>query len=212
MGYSGNVNESAIGPHWEQIFASRAEPERSWTEPAPLTSLTAIAALGSPDDAPIVDIGGGASRLVDHLLEAGRLDITVVDISRTALSQARARVGHDAPVEWIEADITEWCPTRRYAIWHDRAVFHFLHRTADLEHYRDIARDGIVVGGHLVMGTFAPDGPESCSGLPVRRWSATELALHFADGFELESSAVVDHRTPSGGTQPFTWVTLRRSA
>jgi SAM-dependent methyltransferase len=206
------VSTSSTGAHWEHIFESRPEADRSWTEAVPKESLASISRLVLPVDVPVIDIGGGASRLVDHLLTEGHRDITVLDVSRSALCQARARVGHEAPVEWVHADITTWSPTRQYSLWHDRAVFHFLTEPTHVQRYARIAAAGVASGGHLVMGTFAPDGPTSCSGLPVRRWSATDLAAEFAEWFEPSTIALVDHRTASGAVQPFTWVTLRRSA
>jgi trans-aconitate methyltransferase len=206
------VSSAPTGNHWEHIFESRPEADRSWTQSVPTTSLTSIARTGVSVGEPIIDIGGGAARLVDHLLVEGHTDLTVLDVSRSALCQARARVGHDAPVEWIHADITTWSPARQYRVWHDRAVFHFLVDDAEVARYCRISADGVAPGGHLVIATFAPDGPESCSGLPVRRWSAAELSDAFSGGFEPLHSARVEHHTPGGGVQPFTWVTLRRSA
>ena len=206
------MSAAATGNHWEHIFESRPEADRSWTQPVPTTSLTSIARSGVSTSEPIIDIGGGAARLVDHLLANGHTDLTVLDVSRSALCQARARVGHDAPVEWIHADITTWTPSRQYTLWHDRAVFHFLVDAADVEHYCRISEAGVAPGGHMVIATFAPDGPTSCSGLPVRRWSAAELSDVFSGAFEAVTSETVEHQTPGGGVQPFTWVTLRRSA
>jgi trans-aconitate methyltransferase len=206
------VSVSSTSQHWVRIFESRCETDRSWTEAVPAESLASIDRLAVAVDAPIIDIGGGASRLIDHLLAAGHTDLTVLDVSMASLCQARARVGHDAPVEWIHADITTWSPTRQYSLWHDRAVFHFLVDAAHVRRYGRIAAAAVAPGGHLVMGTFSPDGPANCSGLSVRRWSATDLAAAFAEWFEPAALALVDHHTPSGPVQPFTWVTLRRSA
>ncbi|MEN9643465.1 MAG: hypothetical protein RL238_134 [Actinomycetota bacterium] len=197
--------------HWDRIFATRSEQDRSWTQDLPQPSLDRIEALHLPPTAPVVDVGGGASRLVDHLLEAGHTDITVLDLSPIALREAASRLGHDAPVYWVAVDVLDWRPTQQYSVWHDRAVFHFLVDEVDQTRYIALAAAAVEPGGHLVLATFAPDGPTACSGLPVRRWSADELAAAFADAFEcIEQSAEV-HHTPSGGEQSFTWVTLRRS-
>lgn len=197
--------------HWEQVFATRAEGERSWTQLDPTPSAVRIAQCTSDLDAPIVDIGGGAARLVDQLLQAGHHDITVLDIAPAALREAAVRLGEPSTVHWVASDILTWEPTRAYAVWHDRAVFHFLTERAEQHRYAALARDTVRPGGHLVMATFAPDGPSACSGLPVQRWSAAELAAHFADGFELVEQATLVHHTPGGADQSFTWVTLRRS-
>jgi len=202
---------NASAEHWDLVFSTRDEHERSWTQGTPQRSLDTIEALRLPADAPVVDVGGGASRLVDHLLAAGHTDVTVVDLSSMALHEAAARLGPDAPVHWVAADVLSWRPTRQYAAWHDRAVFHFLVDPADQAHYAALAAAAVAPGGHLVLATFAPDGPTSCSGLPVQRWSADELFEVFGDGFDgVERSSEV-HHTPSGGEQSFTWVTLRRS-
>jgi SAM-dependent methyltransferase len=205
-------NEAQPAPRdrWDRVFTTRSEHERSWTEHEPTPSLDRIAALAlSPAD-PIVDIGGGASRLVDHLLRAGHQDITVVDISRAALCQARSRIGNVTAVQWVEADVTRWAPDRQYAVWHDRAACHFLVDADDQSRYAQVASDHVRAGGHVIIGTFAPTGPDMCSGLPVRRWSADELAARFAPAFDLVSSDELRHQTPTGAVQPFTWVVLRR--
>ena len=198
---------------WEATYAAKSETERSWTQPVPAESLAFITDAGAPLDGPIIDIGGGASRLVDELLARQHTDITVLDISAAALAEARRRISEtvaEANVHWIVADLTEWTPQRGYAVWHDRAVFHFLVEPDDQEAYVAAASEGVVEGGSLILATFAPAGPEQCSGLPVRRWSADQLAARFAEHFELVKSAVISHTTPWGSTQPFTWVLLRR--
>lgn len=173
--------------------------------------------LGDRD--PIIDVGGGSSTFVDALLARGHRDITVLDLSASAIAEARARVearpsAHsdvsDPQLEWIVADVTTFTPTRTYSLWHDRAVFHFLVDAVDQERYLATVREVLCPGGWLMLATFARNGPERCSGLPVRRWSAAELGAFFAPEFELVEQFVRDHHTPWGGVQPFTWVLMHR--
>lgn len=200
---------------WDHTYAAKAERERSWTESSPLTSLHEIAQIGLRPDAAIIDIGGGASRLVDALVSAGHTDVTVLDISSTALDEARGRLdrgfGSTALVRWIAADVTTWTPDRSYALWHDRAVFHFLVRPEDQAAYFRAATSGIAPGGHLIIAAFAPSGPETCSGLPVARWNPADLHARLEDGFELIEATEVLHVTPWGVRQPFIWTRMRRA-
>jgi trans-aconitate methyltransferase len=205
------VTSSTTRDHWDHIFVARPESDRSWSQDAPTPSLDRIAAVTTDLAAPIVDVGGGASRLVDHLVSNGHTDVTVLDISSTALHEAATRLGHAPGVQWVASDLLEWQPAREYAVWHDRAVFHFLTDPDHQRRYAELARRAVAPGGQVVLATFAPDGPTACSGLPVQQWSADGLAAHFADGFTLVEHAVLVHRTPGGADQPFTWVTLRRS-
>jgi trans-aconitate methyltransferase len=199
------------GHHWDAIHRRQAPAETSWHEPEPVVSLELITALAGERAVGVIDVGGGASDLVDHLLALGHADLTVLDISPVAISLARRRIGADADrVEWIVADLRSWTPTRRYDVWHDRALFHFLVAPEERRHYAEIARAAIVSGGHAIIATFAPDGPERCSGLPVRRASPEALAEALAPGFALVRSLRRDHVTPSGVVQPFTWAVLRR--
>ncbi len=206
------MSDHTTRAHWDHIFATRSEHERSWTQDAPTPSLERIARCAHDLAAPIIDIGGGASRLVDHLVQAGHTDVTVLDIAPAALREGAARLGDHAGVQWVSTDLLEWQPPRKYGVWHDRAVFHFLTDEADQARYAALAREAVALGGHLVMATFAPDGPTACSGLAVQRWSADQLAHQFANGFEVVEHASLVHRTPGGADQSFTWVTLRRSS
>ncbi len=197
--------------HWDRSYASGGE-DRSWSEARPERSLRAIASTGVAPDAPILDVGGGASRLAAHLLAAGHTDVTVLDVSERALHVAQAALGEDAArVHWIAADLLEWRPERRYAVWHDRAVLHFFCDDAGRDRYARTLRAALAPDGHAVIATFAPHGPERCSGLPVRRHSAQEILDLLGDGFTLTDDAVAEHRTPSGAVQPFTWVVARRT-
>lgn len=160
----------------------------------------------------MLDAGGGASRLVDALLARGFADVTVLDVSPAALALSRARLGAAAArVTWITADLTGWTPPRRYALWHDRAVFHFLTEDAQQASYLTALRMGVAPGGAAIIAGFAPDGPERCSGLPVRRWAPEGLAARVGAPFALEHAETETHLTPTGREQRFAWAVLRRS-
>jgi trans-aconitate methyltransferase len=159
----------------------------------------------------IMDVGGGASRLVDALLERKFTDLTVLDLSSTALEQAAARLGAQAPgVDWITADIRQWRPERQYRLWHDRALFHFLTAEQDRSAYQETLRQAVASGGCAILAAFAEDGPERCSGLPVRRYSADALAEAAGRDFSLIKSRRVEHHTPWGSIQPFLYGLFRR--
>lgn len=194
--------------HWDGVWADRAGAAVSWYEPVPATSLRLI---GPPvPDGAVVDVGAGASTLVDHLLDAGWSHVTVVDVAGHALAEVRERLGEREGADLVVGDLLEWRPDRLYDVWHDRAVFHFLLDPADRARYVGSAAAALRPGGAVVLGTFAEDGPQACSGLPTARYGAAELAALFAPLLDLEHAERVEHRTPSGVVQPFTWVVLRR--
>ncbi len=198
--------------HWQTVYRSKGETDVSWFEAEPAVSLDLVARAGTPPEAAVIDIGGGASRLVDHLLDRGFADVTVLDLSEAALAAARARLGgRAAQVQWIVADATTWTPPRRYHLWHDRAAFHFLTEPADRTAYMARLRQAIAPGGHVVIGTFAPDGPARCSGLPVIRHDADSLAAALGPGFVLVDTRRQAHVTPSGPVQRFQFCTFRRA-
>jgi hypothetical protein len=173
-------------------------------------SVALVDRLRVPKSAPIIDVGGGASLLADELLARGYTDLTVLDVSSAALEIARRRLGDAAPVRWLCEDILTWQPDRRYALWHDRAVFHFLTDAAEQALYLDVMGAAIRdAGGSLIMATFAADGPEHCSGLPVARYGATDLEQRL-EGFTIVEARREQHTTPGGLTQPFTWVAAKR--
>lgn len=202
---------SASREHWEQVYQARQHDEVSWYQAHPATSLRFIEASGLPRDAPIVDVGGGASRLVDCLLERGFNDLTVIDVAPSALQQARARLGERADgVDWIEADVTAFSPSRRYHLWHDRAVFHFLVTDEARAAYLAALRAGLAPGGTLVLAAFATGGPRRCSGLPVRQYDGPTLCAEFGDEFELLDATRTVHHTPGDIEQLFAWFRLRR--
>lgn len=190
--------------HWEGVYRTKTADQTSWYQARPEPSLELIRRAGVGADAAIIDIGGGASTLVDHLLEAGYRDLTVLDLSGAALDQARRRLGPAAnAVNWIEADATEFKPPRRYELWHDRAAFHFLTAAEARDGYRRALTSGLAAGGHAVIATFAPDGPARCSGLEVVRYDAAGLAAELGADFRLLASVWQSHRTPQGREQRF---------
>ena len=194
------------GTHWDQVYADKEPDEVSWYEAVPRSSLAMIDALELPPDAPIVDVGGGASRLPEELLRHGYTDITVLDISVHALERARGACPNADRVEWVVADVRDYDFGRRFALWHDRAVFHFMVTPEDREAYLATMRKSLQPGAHVLMATFGPDGPTRCSGLPVARYGADELAATL--GFELVSSHLQEHRTPRGESQQFLYAEL----
>jgi trans-aconitate methyltransferase len=195
---------------WNATFAAGDE-ERSWYEPRPARSLRAIEHVVAPGPAAIIDVGGGSSRLCGALLTAGYTDVTVLDLSETALDIARRRVEESAQkITWIACDLLQWRPTRRYAVWHDRALLHFFRDVGERRTYAETLRTALQPGGHAIIATFAPHGPAQCSGLPVQRSSGDEI-LDLLDGeFTIVENALEIHTTPSGSCQPFTWLTARR--
>lgn len=201
---------SSTPAHWDERYATIGVDRVSWFQERPEMSLRLIGALGLAPADPIVDIGGGASTLVDALIAEGHGDVTVVDLSTTALDAARARVASDA-VTWIAADIRDWQPDRSYALWHDRAAFHFLTDADDQRHYWATVRAHVPVGGWVVIGAFAEDGPQACSGLPVHRWSHQALIAAMGAGFTATAREREVHVTPSGAEQSFTWVVAQRT-
>jgi trans-aconitate methyltransferase len=200
------VSDVAPRAHWDEIYETRAAEDVSWYQRDPEVSLALVTAHSRPESA-IVDVGAGQSRLVDRLLELGYHDVTLLDVSRVALDEVARRTGHVGPVTLIESDVRDWRPTRTYDVWHDRAALHFLDRP---EGYVEVATAAVIEGGVAIIGVFAPDGPTHCSGLAVTRYDAAGLADLFEASFDLVSDRREEHVTPSGATQPFTWVVLRR--
>lgn len=198
--------------HWQQVYTTKHENEVSWFQERPDISLAMIKAAGARPESAIVDIGGGASRLVDVLLQDGYRALTVLDLSAAALEAAKQRVGRaSADVDWIEADVTTWQPQRQYDIWHDRAAFHFLTEHADRAAYIERLRQALVPTGQAIIGTFALDGPEKCSGLPVQRYDARSLADTLGSDFRLLETRSEIHRTPWQSTQSFQFSRFARA-
>jgi len=206
------VNETGRQAHWQNVYATKAEREVSWFQENPAPSLDLIAATGISSDAAIIDIGGGASRLVDHLLDNGFRRLSILDLSAKALEEAKKRLGRRGDeVDWIVADITAWQPSRVYDLWHDRAAFHFLTEPADRDAYVACLKKAVRPGGHVIIATFAPDGPERCSGLPIVRYNAASLSKILGSDFTLVGEQRHAHATPWGAVQQFQFSTFRRN-
>ena len=199
------------GSRWDEVYRSRSADTVSWYQARPVVSLALIEHAGVAKGAPVIDVGGGASSLVDRLLDEGYADLSVMDLSDSALVTSRERLGERArQVDWIVGDVLAFAPIKRYALWHDRAVFHFLVDANDRRRYLEALHRASEVGTQIVMATFAEDGPERCSGLPVARYRAAELQAVFGADYELRESTRETHRTPDGTEQHFSWVRLRR--
>ncbi len=197
--------------HWENVYSARQPTEVGWYQAVPDASLRMIQASGVGSGARVIDVGAGASTLVDALLERGFSRITVLDISEAALAAARLRLGQRAEaVKWVAADITAFRPTAPYDLWHDRAVFHFLTQEKDREKYLQVLGQGLKPGGQLIISTFAEDGPDQCSGLDVVRYSATRLASEVGQDYGLVEWFEDVHVTPGGGRQKFLFCRFRR--
>jgi len=197
--------------HWQTVYLTKGEQQVSWSQADPQPSLRLIESVATSREASIVDVGGGASRLVDALLQSGFHALTVLDLSAAALASARERIGAagDA-VCWVAGDATVWQPQQAFDIWHDRAAFHFLVAEMDRTAYLDRLHRGVRAGGHAVIGTFALDGPEKCSGLPVQRYDSATLSQTIGPAFELIAEVPHQHVTPWGATQSFQFSVLRR--
>ena len=197
--------------HWDKVYGSKAVSEVSWYEPTPERSLALIQATGIARSDPVIDVGGGASYLVDELMQAGYGDVTVLDISGAVLDSLRQRLGGRASApSFLQQDITQFRPTRRYSLWHDRAVFHFLIAAEDRRRYLEAVRAGLRPHGHLILATFGPAGPERCSGLPVMRYDARSLAAELGSEFQPVDSFLAVHRTPWNAEQQFLYSRFRR--
>lgn len=197
--------------HWQGVYKTKAADAVSWYQLSPVPSLEMVAAARLDHSATIVDVGAGASNLVDALLDQGFTRITVLDIAEAALDIARARLGARATqVDWQVADVTRWHPRRLYDLWHDRAVFHFLTEEDDRAAYKATVKAALRAGGMMILATFAEDGPERCSGLPVMRYGAAGLAAELGEDFSLVVHMNERHVTPAGAEQSFTWALFRR--
>jgi SAM-dependent methyltransferase len=197
--------------HWNAIYRTKSERDVSWFEALPAVSLELLEDAGLTEDTCVVDVGGGESRLVDALLARGLDCLAVLDVSGEALDHARTRVGSNARVvTWIEADVTAGWSLKAMDIWHDRAVFHFLVAPDDRIRYLTHMRETLKPGGSAIIATFAPDGPATCSGLPVARYSPATLAQAVGRDFELVDVRAWQHVTPWGALQPFQYSRFRR--
>jgi SAM-dependent methyltransferase len=197
--------------HWEKVYMERKPDEVSWFQQNPEKSLALITNAQLSLSARIIDVGGGASRLVDRLAEIGYKDLSVLDISEKALEYAKVRHGDKEPkIEWIQADATTFQTSRTFDVWHDRAVFHFLTDPAERFRYRLGLKRALRAGGNLIIATFAPDGPEKCSGLSVCRYGKDNIVAELGSDFELLETAEETHRTPWDTTQHFNYFRFRK--
>src|SRR5262245_26038270 len=197
--------------HWEHVYSTKPEAGVSWYQDEPQLSLELIGAVAPTEGGRIIDVGGGASVLIDRLLDLRFGEIAVLDISETALGKARARLGERAErVRWVVADVTEGSELGTFDVWHDRAVFHFLTDPADRRSYVELAGKTVPAGGHLIIATFADDGPKRCSGLDVCRYNARPLAAELGEGYALVREARETHTTPWGSSQPLFYGVFER--
>jgi SAM-dependent methyltransferase len=199
--------------HWESVYATRGLHDVSWFEAVPVTSLRMIEDVGISPATCVLDVGGGDSRLADELLRRGLSCLTILDISAAALARARVRLGDAAAaVHWIHADVAgPWSPPT-VDVWHDRAVFHFLTDAAARRAYVAHLNAAVRPGGAAIIATFAPDGPETCSGLPVARYSPASLSAELGDAFALVEARPHTHETPWRSVQSFQYSRFRRRA
>jgi SAM-dependent methyltransferase len=198
--------------HWDRLYTTKGERDVSWFEPTPHVSLSMLDAAGVTPQACVIDIGGGDSRLVDHLLQRGFTCLTVLDVSSAALDRAKARLGPAAATPtWIASDVTGDWKAKPVDVWHDRAVFHFLTAGSDRAKYLARLRETLKPGGIVIIATFALDGPDTCSGLPVERYSPESLAAVLGADFSLVDALAHTHRTPSGASQAFQYARFARA-
>jgi len=198
--------------HWENIYRTKQLFESGWYQPVPVTSLDFLKQANLPLTAKIIDIGGGDSYFIDHLLDLGYQDITVLDISETAIERAKERLGDRAKkVKWIVEDVTQFSPGEQYDFWHDRAAFHFLTQDHEIENYVQTLRKGICTGGILVIGTFSEKGPKKCSGIDIRQYSESAMTNLLKTFFTKIKCITVDHKTPSETIQNYTFCSFRKS-
>ena len=195
--------------HWENIYSTKGMQEVSWFQQVPETSLALIQKVAPAKDAAIIDVGGGDGFLADNLLELGYTNITVLDISENAINRAKARVGKSAEkVKWIVSDITKFVPEQQYAVWHDRAVFHFLTKEKDINSYKELVNSA--VSGYFVLATFSDEGPNKCSGLEICKYSELDLKKQFEEAFKVVDSFKENHNTPFETIQNFTFSVFQK--
>ena len=201
--------EQSRKKHWETVYETKNPDQVSWTQEVPKTSLEFIHSFGFSKQAKIIDIGGGDSKFVDFLIEAGFQNISVLDISSAAIEKAKKRLGNKADkVNWIVSDITAFEPTETYDVWHDRATFHFLTTRPEIEKYLETARKSVT--GYLIIGTFSENGPKKCSGLDIKQYSDSTLTAKFNNGFEKLHCVIEDHITPFDTTQNFLFCSFKK--
>jgi len=197
--------------HWENIYSTKEFKETSWFQEKPEISLNIIQSLGLSKKAQIIDIGGGNSFLADHLLELGYRNISVLDISETAIEKAKERLGEKSEqVNWICSDVTEYNFEQEFEVWHDRAAFHFLTENRQVESYISKLKTSLRSGGYFILGTFSENGPDKCSGIEIRKYSSKDLQELFEKDFEIVRLENLDHKTPWDAVQNFTFGLFRK--
>lgn len=198
--------------HWDKVYTAKTATAVSWYQPRSLHSLELIGGASPDHAASVIDVGGGASKLVDDLMAEGFADLSVLDISETALTLSKSRLSKKAEnIEWIVADITKWKPARHWGVWHDRAVFHFLTKPEQQDAYIAALSAATTQGSTAIIATFAPDGPEKCSGLPVQRYNPESLATRIGSQFTLVARSYEVHKTPRQSEQRFVYAVLKRT-
>lgn len=199
--------------HWENIYQTKELKEVSWFEPTPQTSLDFFNQYNVAKTDKVIDIGGGDSFLVDHLLDLGYLNITILDISQSAINRAKARLGARAnSVKWIVSDAASFKPTENYDFWHDRAAFHFLTDENEISNYLETAKKNINPDGVLVIGTFSEDGPKKCSGIEIKQYSETTMTERLKNYFERIKCITIDHKTPFDTIQNFVFCSFKKKS
>ncbi len=199
--------------HWYNVYSEKDAQDVSWFEPNAARSLAMIDALNLSPESAVVDMGGGASRLIDGLLDRGFHQPTVVDLAQTGLDQSKARLGtRHTLVDWICADARQWRPSRAYQLWHDRAAFHFMTTAEDQDNYISCLKNALGEGGYAIIASFALDGPEKCSGLPVCRYDPKTLTATLGAQFKLLDHQFEQHRTPWDAVQSFQYSLFKYSA
>ena len=198
--------------HWQKIYTEKDSTQVSWYQPIPRESLNWIGKLNLGKEAKILDVGGGDSRLVDHLLAEGFQHLSVLDISAQALGHSKKRMGNDASkIEWIQSNILDYSPAHKLDLWHDRAAFHFLKEPTEINAYAEIAASGIKSKSYLLLATFSDSGPLKCSGLEIQRYNEQDLAARFSAYFKMIEHQRLLHETPSGAKQEFLFALFQRS-
>ena len=197
--------------HWENIYATKELKDVSWYESTPTTSLNFLKQFEVPKSAKIIEVGGGDSLFVDHLLDLGYQDITVLDISAAALERAKKRLGDRASnVKWIVADAATFIPTEKYDFWHDRAALHFLTKEEEIENYVEAIKEGMTETGVLILGTFSEQGPTKCSGIEIKQYSEKSMTDRLSKYFNKVKCITVDHKTPFDTTQNFIFCSFKK--
>lgn len=197
--------------HWEKVYQTKKNTDLSWYQATPQVSLSFLNELAIPKTAAIIDIGGGDSYFADHLLKLGYTDITVLDISEVAINRAKQRLGKNAEkINWIVADVTRFVSQKKFDCWHDRAAFHFLTAETEIKKYLTAAQKHLSENGRMIIGTFSTEGPQQCSGLPVKQYSEQSLSTLLLKWFDKINCVMIDHTTPSNKIQRFLFCSFRK--